>query len=208
MNEETLDRTNTRSTRGGGAGTDLEARPAFPTAPSDEVFEEVYQKIGWWKGPYAKPEARARVRDFWQLQGDRGLRWLARRLRREGHIDLLQGVASLLANAGSAGISPILDELEHDPPLDQAVSLLRALGWMGEEGVDAEPTAATRLGAVLSAFLHHDDADLRESAVRAARLLPRERVVGLLRGPLDAERDPDVRQAIQEVIGAGSPGGV
>jgi hypothetical protein len=207
MNKKPLDRSNTFSTRRGGAGTDLEARPAFPTAPSEEVFEEEYQKIGWWKGPYAKPEARARVRDFWRLQGDRGLRWLAGRLRGEGHIDLLQGVASLLANAGSAGIPPILDELEHDPPLDQGVFLLKALGWMGEEGVEAQPTAATRLEAVLSTFLHHDNADLRESAVRAARLLPRERATGLLQGPLDAERDADVRQAIEEVIGTGSAGG-
>jgi hypothetical protein len=131
MSDEPLDRINTLSIPGGGAGTDLEGRPPVPTAASDEVFEGVYQQIGWWKGPCSKPEARAQMREFWRLEGDRGLRWLAGRLRREGHIDLLQGVASLLADAGSAAIPPILDELEHDRPIDQAMFLLKALGWMG-----------------------------------------------------------------------------
>jgi hypothetical protein len=39
----------------------------------------------------------------------------------------------------------------------------------------------------LSKFLHHDDTALREWAVHAARLLPRERAVGLLRTQLDKE---------------------
>jgi len=58
------------------------------------------------------------------------------------------------------------------------------------------------LGLVLATFLSRDEPGLREWAARAARLLPRERAVGLLGGLLNAEADADVRHAMQETVAA------
>jgi hypothetical protein len=206
MNDETIDRVDAllKHDREGESAAEVSSTLAPPC--SEEGFEDVYQKIGWSKGPNATPEAQALVREFWRLQGARGLRWLVNRLRRERHIDLLDGVASLLAQAGLAGIPPILDELERRPSRDQAEALLKALGWMGEQGLEAEPSSVTRLEMALSMFLHHDDTGVREWAARAARLVPREQAVRLLRSQFDVEPDADVRQAMEETIGAGETG--
>jgi hypothetical protein len=212
MDEEATDRIDPMLTHGRERSTVAELAPSLaapapdPAPAPEEALEEEYQKIGWWKGPNATREARARQRDFWCHHGERGLRWLAGRLRREWHIDLLDGVASLLADAGSAGIAPILDELERQPARDQAWALLKALAWIGEEGVEVPPVSAARLEAVLAMLLQHDDTDLREWAADAARLLPRERALRLLRGRLDTEPDADVRQAIEAAIDAGAAG--
>jgi hypothetical protein len=203
MNEETVDRMNVMLTHHEGS---VAAGPApGPAGPAPgEDFEEEYQKIGWWKGPYATPEARARVRDFWSRQGGPGLRWLASRLRQEWHIDALDGVASLLAKAGEAAIAPILEELERQPARDQADALLHALAWIGEYGGAAPASLTTRLEAVLASFLGHDDSDLRDWAARSARLLSREQASDLLRRRLETEADADVRRAIEEVISSGA----
>jgi hypothetical protein len=200
MNEETVDRMSLVPTRHEGTGAaEVVASPAVPTPP--EGFEEEYQRIGRWKGPCATPEARAQVRDFWSRQGEAGLRWLAGRLRREWHVDALDGVASLLARAGEVAIPPILEELERQPSRDQAEALLHALAWLAEHEDAVPPSLTTRLEAVLASFLWHDDPDLRDRAAGSTRLLPREQALGLLRRRLDAEADADVRRAIEEVIG-------
>jgi hypothetical protein len=199
MNEETADRMNgmlTHHEESVAAG--IAPGPAGPAPP--ERFEEEYQKIGWWKGHHATPEARARVRDFWSRQGGPGLRWLASRLRQEWHIDALDGAASLLAEAGAAAIPPILEELERQPARDQAEALLHALAWIGESGGAAQPDLTARLEAVLAAYLRHDDSDLRDRAAGSARLLPRDQAIGLLRRRLVTEEDADVRRAIEEAI--------
>jgi hypothetical protein len=207
MNDEMIDRIDALLKHHGDEGAITAASPSLASPSSEEDFEDAYQKIGWWKGPNATPEARARVRDFWRLQGNRGLSWLVGRLRREWHIDLLDGVADLLAQAGGAGIPPILDELEHQPlRRDQAEALLKALGWMGEEGIPVPPSSVKRLETALSMFLHQDDAGLREWAARAVRLLPREQALALIGGPLDGETDPDVLQAIEETVAASEIG--
>ena len=113
----------------------------------------MYQKIGWWKGPNATAEARTLVCEFWRAQGDQGLRWLVSRLRLEGHVDLLDGVASILAQIGETAIPPVLDELERQPSRDQAEALLKALGWLGERGNAAPPPLVARLGSLLGRFL-------------------------------------------------------
>jgi hypothetical protein len=199
MNEETADRMDVLLTH-----HEESVAPGIapgPTGPAPSVrFEEEYQKIGWWKGPRATPDVRARVRGFWSRQGGPGVRWLASRLRQEWHIDALEGVASLLAEAGEAAIPPILEELEREPARDQAEALLHALAWIGESGGTAQPDLTTRLEVVLAAFLQHGDSDLRDRAAGAARLVPRDRAFGLLRSRLDAEADADVRRAIEEVI--------
>jgi hypothetical protein len=199
MNEESADRMNVVLTHHGeSVAAGNASRPEISAPP--ERFEEEYQKIGWWKGPHATAEARARVRGFWSRQGGPGLRWLASRLRQEWHIDALEGVASLLAEAGEAAIPPILEELERQPARDQAEALLHALAWIGESGGAAQPDLTTRLEVVLAAFLWHADSNLRDWAASSARLLPRDQAVGLLRGRLDTEADADVRRAIEEVI--------
>jgi hypothetical protein len=199
MNEEAVDRTNVMLTHHEGSVAAGPAPGPAGRAPAEE-FEEEYQKIGWWKGPCATREARSRVREFWSRHGAPGLRWLASRLRQEWHIDALDGVASLLADAGEAAIPPILEELERQPARDQAEALLHALTWIGEQGGTAQPDAATRLEAVLTSFLWHDDPDLRDWAAGSTRLLPREQALGLLHRRLETERDADVRRSIEEVI--------
>lgn len=184
--------------------TRLAQGPAVPS-PSEE-YEDQYQRIGRWKGPCGTREAQAGVTEFWLGQGEPGLRWLAGRLRQEGHIDALDGTAALLWKAGEGAIRPIIEELEREPPIDQADALLRALRSIAEDGVEAPPSLATRLEAALSVFVHHSDADVREYAARATRLLPRERAAGLLRCRLDAETDPDVRQAVEDLINVGATG--
>ncbi len=201
MNEETVERMNpvlAHHEESGPAG--LVSSPAGP-APL-ERFEEEYQKIGWWKGPHATREARARQHEFWSARGPEGIRWLVRRLREEWHIDALDGVASLLAEAGEATIPPILEELERQPARDQAEALLHALAWIAESGGAAQPGLTARLETVLAAFLWHDDSELRGRAASSACLLPRDQALGLLRRRLDKEADADVRRAIEEVINA------
>jgi hypothetical protein len=202
MNEKTIDRTDAVLKLDRDDVTAADIPPAQAAVCCQDSLEAMYQKIGWWKGPNATAEARTLVSDFWRDQGDPGLRWLASRLRPEGHIDLLDGVASILSQIGDTAIPPVLDELERQPCRDQAEALLKALGWLGEQGNSASPPLVARLGLVLATFLSGDDPGLREWAARAARLLPRERAVGLLGSLLNAEPNADVRNAIQETVAA------
>jgi hypothetical protein len=202
MNEKTIDRTDALLKLERDDVSSADVPPAEAAVRCEDTLEAMYQKIGWWKGPNATADARTLVCDFWRNQGDHGLRWLVSRLRPEGHIDLLDGVASILAQIGATAIPPVLDELERQPSRDHAEALLKALGWLGEQGNAASPPLVARLGLVLATFLSRDDPGLREWAARAAGLLPRERAVGLLSGRLNAEPDADVRHAIQETVAA------
>jgi hypothetical protein len=206
MNHKIVDRIDTLVHPGAVGGGSADVTQALAPVASEEGFEDAYQKIGWWKGPNAMPEVQAYVRDFWQRQGERGLKWLIGRLRQESHIDLLDGVASILARAGGLAILPILEELERQPQHDQAEALLKALAWMGEDGVRLNPPSLEGLETALSTLLHQDDVGLREWSARAARLFPHERAVELLATHLDAEPDADVRQAIEEIVGASEIG--
>jgi hypothetical protein len=176
-----------------------DAREAIdePVSAAPGAFEEEYQKIGWWKGPHATSTARQGVREFWASQGPRGARWLVRRLRDEWHLDLLSGVANLLADLGEVSLRPILDELALDTSRDQAEALLKALGWMGTAGATAG-VCAGQLAPILAAFLTHDDPDLREAACRATSLLAPERARALLESRCAVEPSIEVRQAIEE----------
>jgi hypothetical protein len=202
MNDKTIDRTDALLNLDRDDVTATDIPPAQPAVCCQDSLETMYQKIGWWKGPNATAEARTVVCDFWRNQADQGLQWLVSRLRTEWHIDLLDGVTSILAHIGDTAIPPVLDELERRPSRDQAEALLKALGSLGEQGDAVSPPLAERLGLVLATFLSGDDPELRGWAARAARLLPGERAVGLLAGLLDAEPDADVRHAIQETVSA------
>ena len=166
---------------------------------SPDNFEEQYQKIGWWKGPQAASSVRQGVQDFWASRGPRGARWLVRRLRNESHLDLLSGVANLLADLGEVSLRPMLEELEFEPSRDQAEALLKALGWLGTARLHAGPFAG-QLAPILAAFLTHDDPDLREAACRATSLLAPQRALALLEPRLPRELNTEVRQTIGETI--------
>ena len=162
-------------------------------------FEDQYEKIGWWKGPLATSSARQEVHDFWVSRGSRGARWLVRRLRSESHLDLLSGVANLLADLGELSLGPIVEELELEPTRDQAEALLKALAWLGAAGMTAGPLAG-RLIPILSAVLIHEDFDVREAACRATSLLAPGRARALLESRLAVEPSSEVRQTIEETI--------
>ena len=72
---------------------------------------------------------RDSAHDFWVHSGTTGAEWLINRLATETHIDVLDGVANLLADLGATSIGPILTKLNARPTRDQADVLLRALGW-------------------------------------------------------------------------------
>jgi hypothetical protein len=194
MNEDTDDRLDAMRTQQGEGAAGLAPSAAGP-APAEE-FEEQYQRIGRWKGPHGTREAQARVREFWLSQGSPGVRWLARRLREEGHVDVLHGASCLLWEAGLNAIPPILEELERQPAMDQADALLKALSWIGEDGVGAPRSLMARLEAALAGFLDHEAADVRESAALAMRLLPADRAAYWLRRRRPLETDPYVSETL------------
>lgn len=134
-------------------------------------IEDDYRRIGWWKGPDATPQSRDERARSWRARGAIGARWLARRLRQESHIDLLDGAAAVLADLGEASLGPIIAELEREPTRDQAEALLKALGWLAEGGHDSG-SQSSRLERALDDLLSHGDPDLRARAADAARLLP------------------------------------
>jgi hypothetical protein len=198
MNEETVDRMDVMPAQhrdGGAAG--LVARPTGPTPT--EGFEEEYQKIGRWKGPYATPEARASQQEFWRARGLEGIRWLARRLRQEWHLDALHGAASLLADLGEPIVVPVLEELARDPPHDQALCLLWALVSLSE----SSPTLRIEPGPfepILADRLADDDPDIREATAEALRLLGPERSPRWLERRLRDEADEEVRRTIEREL--------
>jgi hypothetical protein len=199
MNDEPLDRINALLTDDRERRTGAEGSPALaPPAPA-EVFEDEYQKIGWWKGPHATPEARTLVRDFWRSSGEEGVRWLVRRLRDEFHLETFHAVASLLADLGEVILGPVLEELARGAGGDQPLCLLWALDSLSEsapnlrlEGVQAE--------LVLADLLQDDDPDLREEAAQAMRLLSPERAVRWLEHRLRDETNAEVRQTIEREL--------
>ena len=142
----------------------------------------MYHKIGWWKGPNATGEARTLLCDFWREQGDQGLRWLVSRLRPEWHIDLLDGVASILARWARLQSPPRLTNWSaavsrtgRGPP--------QGAGWIGEQGKATSAPLGARLGLVLATFLGADDPGLREWAAPRGSAASSEAGNGSARGP-------------------------
>jgi hypothetical protein len=177
-------------------------RPTIERNPGESCSdedEEEYRRLGWWKGPDAAPESIARGVRYWRGRGAGGARWLARRLRGESHIDVLDGAAGLLADLGDAALGPIVAELEVEPTRDQAEALLKALGWLAEGGHGSD-SLTFRLARALDPFLSHDDDDLRARAAGAAVLLPEGLAAVLLRARRSAETVEEVRAAIDDAL--------
>jgi hypothetical protein len=158
--------------------------------------ERQYQGLGNWKHAETGREAR----EYWFGAGAQGVEWLVRRLRSETHVEVLHDAAALLADLGRASVRPIVDELDRDPPTDQALALLRALGWLGES--HERPTLEGAQGElILAGLLQHDDPDIREAAACAMRLLRPQRAAYWLTRRVRVEPDAAVRVAIEDELG-------
>ncbi len=167
-------------------------------ASEAELAEVHYRRLGCLKGPDAAPEAQRESRWFWESAGVAGIRWLIARLRDEPIDERLRAVASLLADMGPVSLRPILDALEGQPTANQAWSLLRALGWLG----DRQNTSDSRAELVLVRYLFDDDPELRETSARALRLLPRQRATDWLSRRLRDEPDREVKTSIEDELEA------
>lgn len=168
-----------------------------PFAP--EQAEAHYRLLGAWKGPSAAKDVQRAAREFWRGAGAAGARWLVGRLRDEVLVESLHAAGSVLADLDEVAIGPIVEGLLNSPSHDQAITLLDALGWLGEsgrlprlEGAEAELMLADRL--------QHDDPDMREAAACAMRLIRPERAVPWLEHRLRVETDPEVRRTIEEEL--------
>jgi len=168
----------------------------FASLSHDEA-ERHYQALGRAKGPLAAEDVQRDAREYWNASGVAGARWLVARLRAETHEERLHWAASVLAGLGDVSLGPILEALRGDAPSDQALALLRALGWMGGRQTTADPLAEL----VLVKHLLHEDADVREAASEALRVLPRDRARTWLSRRLRDETDGAVRRTIEEELG-------
>lgn len=167
-----------------------------PASLSPDVAERHYQALGRSKGPLAAEDVQRDAREYWSGSGSAGARWLVARLRSETHEERLHWAASTLAGLGPVVLEPILEALQGDAPPDQALALLRALGWMGGRQKTADPLAEL----VLVKHLLHEDPDVREAASEALRVLPRERARTWLTRRLRDETDSEVRRTIEEEL--------
>ena len=165
-----------------------------------EKFEQFYRKIGWWRGPNASQDVRTSVREFWTLSGSTGAKWLIDRIARETHIDVLDGVANLLADIGPSSIDPIIHKLKAKPTRDQVEVLLKALGWI-EAPRHAIAIHQVDLEDALQNYLGHTESDIRSAACAATRILPGSRALALLNRRRRVESDPEVLEAIDEALG-------
>jgi hypothetical protein len=96
------------------------------------MFEEQYNRIGWRTGPFATRDARQAVKEFWINSGQEGVDYLVERLNNEFHIDLIEGVSSLLVDIGPRSIDPIVQALNRpQSKRDNTDILLKTLGWIG-----------------------------------------------------------------------------
>jgi hypothetical protein len=167
-----------------------------PHLLSSDEAEGQYQALGRSKGPLAAEDVQRDARQYWNGSGAVGARWLIARLRSETHEERLHWAASTLAGLGDVSLGPILETLRGDAPPDQALALLRALGWMGGRQTRADPLAEL----VLVKHLLHEDPDVREAASKALRVLPRERARTWLTRRLRDETDGEVRRTIEEEL--------
>jgi hypothetical protein len=174
-----------------------EPGPEVPFTP--EAAEADYQALGRFTGKLAAAPVQAAAREFWVSSGERGARWLARRLHWEFHVDTLHAPSAQLADLGEAAIGPIVEELGGHPTPEQAEALLKALGWIGESP-SALIIEATAFELLLARFLQHRDPDVREGAALAMRLLPSARAAYWLRRRQLEERDKYVTPTIEDEL--------
>jgi hypothetical protein len=163
----------------------------------DTPFEDAFQRIGWWKGSHPIRELQREDKKFWENAGEKGIRWLVRRLRGERNIEVLHGAASLLASIGPAIVLPILDELDRTGAGDNGLALLGALGKLPADSARAHQT---RLSNTLRRYLGHHLLDLREAAAAATAILPRDHAIRMLKDALRKEPNPVGRATLEDAI--------
>jgi hypothetical protein len=166
---------------------------------AERKFEERYRRLGWSTGPFALQNVKRQTREYWVAEGVRGARWLAKRLATESHAEVMDAVASLLADIGHQSIPPIVDELDNEPTRDQAEVLLKALGWI-EAPLDAAARNRETLRRTLEKYASDEDADVRAAAYAATRILPSDAAVKLLARRRSYETDQYAREAIDEAL--------
>jgi hypothetical protein len=168
-----------------------------PASLAPDEAEQHYQALGRFKGPLAAEEVQRNAREYWNKAGTAGARWLVARLRSETHEERLHWAASILASLGHVSIGPILEALRGDAPPDQALALLRALGWLARR----ETTADLFAELALVKHLFDDNPDVREAACSALRLLAPAQAQPWLNLRLREETDDEVRRTIEEALG-------
>jgi hypothetical protein len=162
--------------------------------PSVAVWEDDYAKLG----SHKHFTARAAARDALSMTGRGGARWLVDRIHDEVHSELLIDVATVLANIGEDAYVPILGGLRTDPPLDQASTLLKAIGWM-----DAPPTSATlrqQLQDIARNAVNSVEPELREAAGSAIAVLFPGKAKAILTDRVAVEPDAVVRDYLIDVL--------
>jgi HEAT repeats len=107
-------------------------------------------------------------------------------------------VASMLADLGVDVLDPILETLRGRPATDQALALLWALGWLGDQEKSGDPRAEL----VLAQYLLDEGAEIREAAARAMRLIAPDRARLWLTRRLRDEPDHEVRRTIEDELEA------
>jgi hypothetical protein len=178
--------------------------PREETIPSGRPFtpeeaEAHYQVLGAWKGPAAARDVQRAAKEFWRDAGGAGVRWLVGRLHDEVVVDALHGAGSMLADLGDIAIAPIVERLRGDPSHDQALTLLKALGWLGES--DRRPRlAGAEAELILAERLQDEDPDMREAAACAMRLLNPQRARRWLERRFRDEPDAEVRRTLEEEL--------
>jgi hypothetical protein len=172
-------------------------QPGHPFTP--EEAEARYQALGAWKGPAAAKDVQRAAKEFWIGAGAAGARWLVARLHDEAVVDTLHAVGSMLADLGDLAIGPIVVGLLGAPSPDQALTLLKALGWQGES--DRRPRLeGAEFELILAERLQDEDPDMREAAACAMRLLSPQRALRWLEHRLRNEPDAEVRRTIEEEL--------
>lgn len=142
-------------------------------------FDDYYNRINCWKDPYSKPAVCEDTKRFWLNSADEGIWYLVERLADERHIELMEGVANILADIGPESVSAIVHVLNHRPLWDDsnAAWLLKALGWIGEHESHGN---YFELLDTIDGHLNSDDDDIFEAAVLACKCLPVEKARLLL----------------------------
>ncbi len=168
------------------------AEPPFDQQCDPEEADAQYRVLGAWKGPAARSEVQQAAKAFWRGAGSAGARWLVDRLRNESHVDALHGASSMLADIRESSLIPILEGLRRDPSVDQAIALLRALGWIGE----AQQTDDPRAEAAIVDFLFHEEPDVREAADAALCVVPPDRAAHWRARRLRVEQNQEVSRSI------------
>jgi hypothetical protein len=156
-----------------------------------------FDEIGRVGGRFASPTGREAECRYWQSLGDQGVEWLIRHAQGAGSLAHASGIASVLESMGPMAITPILEALAAGPSNKVADILLSALAGMESQRIAPWTDA---IAATLQTFLRQADDAIRTKAVLATAVILEATSLVMLRGRLEGETDPDVREAIQDEI--------